>query len=123
MRILDDVNLDKIIFDMDGKTVLFHFIDIYKGQFLGCIECKNVILFNYHNVMDTEGFPIYIGQVDHYELSGNLGRAKLVELGFGFRDPNGLPSLGQNDVMHQLYLEGGEVCINLCCAEYIFKMI
>ncbi len=117
MRIMDDVNLDKIVIDKSGKACRLEFINLRDGAPVGVIECMDVILINYHNVMDFEGLATYVGQVDLDELGGDLGRAKLCDLGFKFRDSLGHTGTTNSGTVRHLHVEGGEVCIDLCCGE------
>lgn len=114
---MDDVNLDRVIVDKDGKTVRLEFIDMGEAWPVGVIECRDVILVNYHNVMDAEGLAIYVGQVDLDGLSGNSARTKLHDLGFKFRDALGRTMTTETDKVHHLEVAGGEVHIDLCCGD------
>ena len=117
MRIMDDVNLDRVIVETNGKACRLEFIDMREGVRAGVIECRDVILMNYHNIMDAEGFATYVGQVDLDELVGDAGRGKLCELGFRFRDAAGRTSTTGSETIQHLHVEGGEVCIDVCCGE------
>ena len=67
MRVIDDVNLDQIVFGRDGKTLRLEFIDMYQGAPVGTLECRDVILLNYNNG-DSEGFATYVAAIDICEL-------------------------------------------------------
>ncbi len=118
MRIMNDVNLDKILVNREGKAVRLEFINMQDGGLVGFIECEDVLLFNYHNVMDAEGLAIYVGHVDVDELVGDAARTTLAKLGFGFRDSLGRTGTTESGVIQHLHVEGGEVSIDLCCGQY-----
>ena len=118
MRIMDDVNLSRVVMGEEGTSVCFELIDMQQGAPIGIIHCENVLLFNFHSVMDMDGFAVYVGQVDVDEYHGDMARAKLAELGFCFRDSLGRTSMTESGIVHHLHIEGGEICVDVCCGGY-----
>lgn len=110
MNIFSDVNLDQISFSMNGRDLVFIFLNMTDGAQICEIKCASVYLFRYDNSFknDDDGFACYVGEVSCHRIP----RSYLKSWNYERYEPS------EDDLFH-FYIEGGEISISLACEKVI----
>ncbi|TJZ66850.1 hypothetical protein [Chitiniphilus eburneus] len=118
-KILENVNLDSIVIENNGRNINLKFIDMMKGDFVGWVECRNTISLDYQNCFDEaehEGFAEYVGLVSCQVFSpGECEQWMGNEYRFGSKEDFKMKNL------ILLCAAGGEVDLRIVCKEVFFN--
>lgn len=121
-QLLADVNLARIKFSDDGRSVTLEFWNMYDGNPCGQLIASKLAVFNYHNSFgsDEDGLAAYLGELNVEACSGAEAESALVRSGYGFHGP-GIEPLATGSKSYWIHAEGGEIELNIFCGDYSFE--
>jgi len=115
--LMQNVNLNKIEFNIDN-SIIFKFIDSFKGEVCENVECTNVWKFSIENNFEKgNAYPIFVCEVKVYKLSGIEIQDAFEYLSYGFGD------IPKSKEYNLVCLDSGEICIELICETIIVNKI
>ena len=120
--LIKDINISSVTFSIDGKDIIFEFLDMFNGKLAFSLKCKQVYVFNYcNNFDDDEGFACYVGEISVVKLSKNNIENQLINLGYNFIDLDGRTVIPESNDFCSINIIGGELLISVICIEYELK--
>lgn len=115
---LENVNLVRIQFGDDGKSLRLEFIDTSRGAPAGTLECIGVARLDYRNTFGgDEGFACFIGQVTCEQWTGGFRLDKKDAGAFGFCGPDGKLQSLPAGLLLRIQIEG-EASADILCTDY-----
>lgn len=119
INLINDTNISSIKFSIDGKNIIFDFLDMIIGKPIFLLKCKQVYLFNYCNNFDKdEGLTCYVGEVSVERLVKDNIEKQFIKLGYNFTDLSGRICIPEVNNFFCINIAGGELSINVICVEY-----
>ena len=119
MALFTDVNLDKLVFSSDGKSIDIYLIDMYEGASIGTLRCSSVFLCNYQNsFVDDDCLACYVGEVEYTKLDNSSENEFLKKLGYGFYNKDGGLYRPESNELFHIHIEGSEVMLDIICGSF-----
>lgn len=119
INLINDTNISSVKFSIDGKNIIFEFLDMIIGKPILLLECKQIYVFNYCNNFDEdEGLACYVGEVSVERFAKDNIEKQFIKSGYNFTDFSGRICIPEANNFCGINIVGGELSINVICVEY-----
>jgi hypothetical protein len=116
--LLQDSNLSEVAFGSNGQELFLTFLSMEDGREVARLRCHGLLVVKYHSV--SSPLPLYVGEVTHEKIDVQNSTLRLASLDYGFTNQDSRSLHPNSEGIHFVHIEGGELDIDIACADVEF---